>query len=148
MSVSKDDLVKFLEKNGRLVAPAAYTFEELVIACQEVHTRNFAKFLEVGGDFLESRENPTSGPKVHIELTIPDHQEELDNFLHGGALKSILFQLDQSLRSCVRHGADFNGLSLHTKSKKSLNHGMVDLCEHIRSWIREECTSRGINLDN
>lgn len=79
------------------------------------------------------------GPKVTVEFILPHHQEQLDDFRNASAIKCLLWELSNDLRSCIKHNADFNGMPM--------DESKVDLAEKIRQWIYEEAQNKGINLE-
>lgn len=112
------------------------------------------------------------GPLVTIKMVLPHHEQQLNDFLKAGDMKSLLWDLLNSIRNCIKHGADFDGFPMRgtsvtemspdesgafvEESTKDLfghdlepiNPDRVDTLEKVRDWIREEANSRGINLDS
>lgn len=84
--------------------------------------------------------NPeVDGPKVTVEFILPHHEEQLDDFRKAASIKNLLWTLQNDLRSCVKHHADFDGMPM--------DESKVDFAEKIRQWIFEETQNKGINLE-
>ena len=79
------------------------------------------------------------GPKVTVEFILPQHAEELEDFIKISSIKNLLWTLQSDLRNCVKHGAAFDGMEMDSSK--------IDLAEKIKHWIHEEATNRGIKLD-
>lgn len=85
--------------------------------------------------------NPSEdGPKVTVEFILPHHQEHLDDFLNASSIRSMLWELSNELRGCIKHGAPFDGMPM--------DESKIDFAEKIRQWINEEeASNKGINLE-
>lgn len=84
--------------------------------------------------------NPAEdGPKVTVEFILPHHEEQLDDFRKAASIKNLLWTLQNDLRSCVKHNADFDGMPM--------DESKVDFAEKLRQWIYDEAHNKGINLE-
>lgn len=79
------------------------------------------------------------GPKVTIEFILPYHAEQLQDFQDASTIKSILWELQNNLRSCVKHQAPFENMEM--------DESKVDFAEKIRQWLFEEVQSKGVKID-
>ena len=55
---------------------------------------------------MEKREVKGDDPRVTLTFRRPEHEQELREALNGGRYKAVLFELDNWLRSVVKHGED------------------------------------------
>jgi hypothetical protein len=76
-------------------------------------------------------------PVPTVTLTFPMNagDEDLMCALNGSKFSSILWDLDNELRSVIKHNAKF------PRQDSDLS---ADAAEQLREWLREACHERGI----
>ena len=78
----------------------------------------------------EHTEKQYKSSKVTIEFDRVEEAEELKVALDGHKYKSVIWEIDQKLRSVHKYGAPFEGNKEPTEAE-------MDLCEKLRDVIRE-----------
>lgn len=64
--------------------------------------------------------------KAILEYTLPEEQEDYRTALNGHVYRQALHNLDQKLRSVIKHDTPLGGDDIHAA------------CETLRAFIREE----------
>ena len=70
--------------------------------------------------------------KATLEFDGNEERESLEDAIHGGEWKSVVWDIDQLLRSCLKHGHSYQSAD--------------EALEKVRDQLREEVNSRGLQL--
>ncbi len=95
-------------------------------------------------------ENMGDGPVVTVQMTMPQHAEQLEDLYRAGQVRDILLELLKRLQDCFERKADFDGFSMRECNTST---GSDSYClekrmmaENIHDWVREEAERRGVDL--
>ena len=98
------------------------------------------------------------GPRITVEYVMPHNSHEFALAQKAQGMYQVLCDLDRDLRSSIKYGEDFNGVSVRS-TEGALEAGLFggpqyppdpskrDMLEAVREYLREALSSRGINLD-
>ena len=117
-------------------------FEELL--------RTAAGATPLYGTTLHTDDVVYSGPVVTVQMTMPQHAEQLESMYRAGQIRDILLELLSKLQDCFERKADFDGFSLREcvpsagGDKYCLEKRI--LTENIHNWVVEEAARRGVDL--
>ena len=105
-------------------------------------------------DSVASAWNPSEdGPKVTMEFVLPHHEEQLRECMDASAIKCLLWDLLQEIRTSVKHGTPFNGMKVSDVYDKEpttapgVNDAKVETLEQVRAFVVEAAQNRSIRLD-
>jgi hypothetical protein len=71
-------------------------------------------------------------PKAMLRFDLPEEETEFQSAIHGADYKAILWNIDQMLRSHVKHGE-------HEPQAKAAY-------QEVRDFLRGELVERGIDI--
>lgn len=80
--------------------------------------------------------------KIILEFDALEDAQDARTALDGWKWKSVIWDLDQMLRSTVKHGMSF------IEPNKQASDVEIDVADKIRDEIREMLTSSGLNLED
>lgn len=69
--------------------------------------------------------------KVTIEYTLPEEREEMEQAVKGHEYAAALYELDQKLRSLIKHD-------------NSLSEAHLTAYQHARDMLHAYCSERGL----
>ena len=79
--------------------------------------------------------------KVILEFDSVEEQDDIKSALDGYKWKLAMWDLDQKLRSTVKHGQKFSGTGDASSEE-------IDVCDKLREEIRSILDEYGLNLND
>jgi len=79
--------------------------------------------------------------KIIIEFDSVEEQEDARTAIDGYKRKLAIWDLDQMLRSTVKHGQKFNGTGNASSEE-------IEVCDKLREQIRSILEGYGLNIEH
>jgi hypothetical protein len=82
-------------------------------------------------------------PIAILKFKLPDEQSEHRDAVQGGAAKSVLWEMDQTMRAWLKHGFPDRAMVAGEADKPDADKSV----QYLRDNLRDLCYAAGINLD-
>lgn len=94
--------------------------------------------------------------EVTLKFYLPDHAEEFEAASRAGDTNMVIYNLLSAIRSSLKHGADFHGMSVRNEKAKSLpgvfgsekpiHPKVYETLEQVQKFLVDEYNEKSLKL--